>query len=155
MYYSGGSRVLETFWKKIKQHGLWMTPCVKSAQQYGYVLGFEVSIKNPLDLRELGWQTDVQTLRLYLELKGVKLPEKYYAAFHSSAINEDQLEWFTYAIVDGFNWREDRRTAFDAIEEAGYDCILLHDTHYGTQADSLVILDESQIISYEDCGCSL
>lgn len=154
MYYSGGSRVIDSFRNKIPSHGLWMTPCVESAQQYGHVYRFEVDVKNALDLRELGWQTDVQSIRLHLELKGVKLPEKYYSAFHSSAVNEEQEEWFVYAIVDGFDWRNEREEALDCIRQAGYDSIMLFDTHYGTQADSLVILDENLILSYEDCGCS-
>lgn len=154
MYYSGSTRSFERVIEQLPTNGLWLTPCFKTAQNYGSVARYKVNVENSLDLRDLGWETTMEQIKEVLEFKGVNLHQKYYTAFKNNAIEEEQSTWFCYSIIDGINWREDRAIAIKAIREAGYDSILFFDTHYGTQADSLVIFTEDQIVSYEDHSSS-
>ena len=130
-------------------NGVWVSDDYETALQYskfggvtdGVVHKVAIRYDNPLDLRPLGIQTDVKTIKTFLEQKGVHLPDLYYTAFANEAINEEQDEWFTYAIIDGNDWKTDRKLAIATIMKAGYDCLLLGDTHYGVQSDSYVIFD--------------
>lgn len=113
---------------------------------FGTVREFKVECDNTLDLRTLGWQCTAENAKCILEQFNVVLPDTFYSAFSNKAEEEDQTEWFTYAIIDGEDWKTDRRIAIQAIKDAGFDSLILSDSHYlGEQLDSLVIFHEDQI----------
>lgn len=144
--YSGSKEPFDVVLSRISTNGLWTTKCYDTAQLYGEVRTLYVSPSNPLDLRHLGWQCTLEEIKEALHNVNVFLPDQYYEAFRHFANEEEQDVWFVYAIIDGFQWMTDREIAIRTIREAGFDSLLIHDTHYhGLQSDSLVLFDEAQI----------
>lgn len=150
MYYSGSNVPFDVMIPRISTNGLWLTKCRNVAKNYATVSGtvrqFKIKCCNTLDIRKLGWQCTAEKARKEFERLNVILPEWFYSEFKAKAEEEEQDEWFTYAIIDGKDWKVDRQVAIQSIKNAGYDSLILLDSHYvGEQLDSLVIFDENQI----------
>jgi hypothetical protein len=150
MYYSGSKTAFDVTFTRIPTNGLWLTKCKNVAKSYATTVGtvkqFKVKCTNTLDIRNLGWQCTAENARKTFEQFNVVLPDTFYDVFLSKAKEEEQTEWFTYAIIDGEDWKTDRYTAIQAIKDAGFDSLILLDSHYlGEQLDSLVIFDEKHI----------
>ena len=58
---------------------------------------------------------------------------------------EEQDTWFCYAIIDGRDFKQDRALAIKQIERAGFDSLIIKDTHYGSQSDSYVAFKSNQV----------
>lgn len=151
-YFSGSLGDRGTVYKRAEQNGIWTTQHKESAETYanmggnqgGVVRKLAVHFQRPLDLTPLGEQTTPLQIRQFLAKMGVNLPDMYYDAFTKEAESEQQEHWFTYAIIDGYDWKVDRAKAFQVIMHAGYDSLLLADTHYGEQSHSLVLFHSWQ-----------
>jgi hypothetical protein len=155
MYYNGSKSPLREVLDRVASNGIWLTLCKETAKLYATDMGFvrtmQVINSNPLDLRNLGWQCSAEEIKVALETNGVHLPRRYYDAFKQAALDEEQDDWFVYSIIDGFDFKTERAHAIQAIRDAGFDSLLIYDTHYlGLQSDSLVIFDETQIQIQEE-----
>lgn len=151
-YWSGSMGDRGSVYKRAEFNGIWTTHDKESALTYsnmggntnGVLRKLAVKFEKPLDLTPLGEQTTTEKIYQFLTNKGVKLPEYYYTEFQREAQEEHQDIWFTYAIIDGNDWKKDRATALSTIMDAGYDSLILADTHYGVQSNSLVLFHSRQ-----------
>ena len=152
-FFSGSLGDRGYIYNRAEQNGIWTSRNRETAEEYatmggnadGVIRSVALKFESPLDLRPLGVQSDTDTVRNFLKESGVELPEMYYEAFQSEIEYEEQDTWFVYSIIDGRNWKADRKLAIDVIKSAGYDSMILSDTHYKTQSDSYVLFDSSQV----------
>jgi len=151
-YYSGSKGDRGYIYKRARSNGIWVSDDLETAKQYAKMGGSDgpirkiaIRLNNPLDLRSLGIYSNANKIKKFLDSVGVNLPFSYYKAFNNKAIEEDQSEWFVYSIVDGENWKTDRALAIQAIMKAGYESLILKDTHYGAQSDSYVLFNSSDV----------
>lgn len=151
-YYSGSLGNRGTVYNRAETNGIWTSQDRASAETYttmggnvgGELRKLAVYYERPLDLTPLGIQANSKTIKQFLAQRNIHLPEMYYDEFDRNAIQEDQEDWFTYSIIDGRNWKTDRQLAFKTIMDQGYDALILADTHFGTQSDSIVLFHSYQ-----------
>lgn len=152
-YWSGSLGNRGTVYSRAETNGIWTSQDRASAETYttmggnvgGELRKLAVYYERPLDLTPLGIQANSKTIKQFLAQRNIHLPEMYYDEFDRNAIQEDQEDWFTYSIIDGRNWKTDRQLAFKAIMDQGYDALILADTHYGSQSDSIVLFHSYQV----------
>lgn len=152
-YWSGSLGDRGSVYQRAEQNGIWTSPDEDTAVEYskfggnvsGKIRAMAIKTENPLDLRQLGVQNRPEIIKRFLEKRGVKLTEDYYQAFQNEMQQEEQDTWFVYSIIDGWNWKNDRKLAISIIEQAGYDSIIISDTHYQTQSDSYVLFHSEQV----------
>lgn len=152
-YFSGSLGNRGTVYNRAETNGIWTSQDKASAETYttmggnvgGELRKLAVYYERPLDLSPLGIQTSSRALRQFLTQRNINLPDMYYDEFDRNAVQEEQEDWFTYAIIDGKNWRTDRQLAFKLIMDRGYDALILADTHYGTQSNSIVLFHSYQV----------
>ncbi len=133
--YSGSLQFRGYIYRRAETNGVWASDDIGIAKDYavrsnngGPTLKIALRLQNPLDLRPLGLQATTEDARKFLTNRGVNLSDKFYEAFQSNMDYEEQDTWFTYSIIDGDDWKNDRRKAIQAILDAGYNSLLLKDS---------------------------
>ena len=151
--FSGSLADRGNVYKRAEQNGIWLSKDEQTAREYsiaggnqnGIIRNLSLSSKNPLDIRELGIQNNTDNIKRFLENKRVLLPDLYYQEFQKEMEREEQDTWFCYAIIDGRDFKQDRALAIKQIERAGFDSLIIKDTHYGSQSDSYVAFKSNQV----------